>query len=464
MESQGETAMTAAANGATVLFVDDEEPLRHAVQQGLELCGHRVSCFASARQAEPLLSRSFYGVLVTDITMPGMDGLALLRRALEIDPGLPVVLVTGHGDVPQAVEAMRAGAYDFIEKPFDTSHLASVVDRALEKRRLVLENRALREELEADSGLDARLVGRTPAMQHLREQLHALADTDADVLITGETGSGKEVVARALHDFGPRARGPFVAINCGALPAEIIESELFGHEAGAFTGAQRQRIGKLEFADGGTVLLDEIESMPLDLQVKLLRAIEQRAIERLGSNTAIALDLRFVAASKEDLGEASRAGRFREDLYYRLNVVTLAIPPLRERRDDIPLLFHHLAREARARYRREIPELDGRRLAALLAHDWPGNVRELRNAADRFVLGLADAPRGPDNGFDPPAEGPLAARLDSVEKAILEAELQRQSGSLKATYEALGLSRKTLYDKLRRHGIRREDFLAEGTG
>ncbi len=448
-----------------VLFVDDEEPLRHAVQQGLELCGHKTTCFAAARQAEARLSRTLYGVLVTDIKMPDMDGLALLRRALEIDPALPVVLVTGHGDVPLAVEAMRAGAYDFIEKPFDTSHLASVVARALQTRRLVLENRVLRQELEESrAGLEARLVGRSPAMERLRGQVKALADTDADVLVVGETGSGKEVVARALHDFGARSKGPFVAINCGAVPADIIESELFGHVAGAFTGAQKARTGKLEFADGGTVLLDEIESMPPDLQVKLLRAIETRSIERLGSNTPVPLDIRFVAASKADLAEACREGRFREDLYYRLNVVSLTIPPLRERREDIPLLFHHLAREARARYRREIPELDGALLAALASYDWPGNVRELRNAADRFVLGLEDVVPGLSAAAVGPAEGPLPERLEAVEKSILEAELRRHNGSLKATYEALGLSRKTLYDKLQRHGLKREDFVGSEEG
>jgi len=448
-----------------VLFVDDEEPLRDAVKQGLELWGHNVTCFKAARQAEAQLNRNLYGVLVSDIKMPDMDGLALLRRALEIDPALPVVLVTGHGDVPLAVEAMRAGAYDFIEKPFDTSHLATVVARALDKRRLVLENRALRQELETGSGLEARLVGRSPAMERLRGQVRALADTDADVLLVGETGAGKEVVARALHDFGRRAEGPFVAINCGAVPADIIESELFGHVAGAFTGAQKARTGKLEFANGGTVLLDEIESMPLALQVKLLRAIETRTIERLGSNTPVPLDIRFVAASKAKLAEACRAGSFREDLYYRLNVVSLTLPPLRERREDIPLLFHHLAREARTRYRREIPELDGGLLAALMAYDWPGNVRELRNAADRFVLGLGDVvPGGGVPSLQDPGQGPLSERLDAVEKSILAAELRRHGGSLKATYEALGLSRKTLYDKLQRHGLRREDFLVSEEG
>ena len=456
-----------------VLFVDDEEPLRHAVQQGLELCGHRVTCFATARRAEAQLSRNLYGVLVSDIKMPDMDGFALLRRALEIDPALPVVLVTGHGDVPLAVEAMRTGAYDFIEKPFDTAHLASVVARALEKRRLVLENRALRQELETSGKLEARLVGRSPAMEHLRGQVRALADIDADVLLVGETGSGKEVVARALHDFGGRRDGPFVAINCGAVPAEIIESELFGHVAGAFTGAQKPRTGRLEFANGGTVLLDEIESMPPALQVKLLRAIEMRSIERLGSNTPVPLDIRFVAASKADLQAACRAGKFREDLYYRLNVVSLTIPPLRERREDIPLLFNHLAREARGRYRRDIPDLDGALMAALMAHDWPGNVRELRNAADRFVLGMGDVVPGVaapgeagsnGDGVAGTGQGTLPERLDAVEKSILMAELRRHGGSLKATYESLGLSRKTLYDKLQRHGLKREDFLVSEEG
>ena len=343
---------------STVLFVDDETDLREALAQGLELAGHRVEAYPNAEGVLDRVSRDFYGVLVTDIRMPKMDGLALMKAAFDIDTAFSVILITGHGDVPLAVEAMRAGAYDFIEKPFPVARLANVVERALEKRRLVLENRVLREQLGDTAGLAARLVGRSPAIERLRAAVQALAATDADVLILGETGAGKEVVARALHEEGVRKDGPFVALNCGALPAEIIESELFGHEQGAFTGASRQRIGKLEHADGGTVFLDEIESMPLELQVKLLRVIENRTIERLGSNKTIELDVRFVAATKVDLEKESAAGRFRRDLYYRLNVVSLDIPPLRDRREDIPLLFHHLAREARARYRREIPGPD----------------------------------------------------------------------------------------------------------
>ncbi|SJZ70271.1 sigma-54-dependent transcriptional regulator [Consotaella salsifontis] len=447
--------MTAPRQPPTVLFVDDDPDLREGIGESFELAGIAVQVFSSADLVLERVTRSLNGIIVTDIRMPGMDGASLMRSALEIDPALPVIVITGHGDVPMAVETMRDGAYDFIEKPFAMDRLLIACRRALEKRRLVLEVRALRDVLDQQKALAARLVGRSWAMERLRAEITALAGTDANVLIHGETGSGKEVVARALHDFSERAEKPFVAINCGALPADIIESELFGHEAGAFTGAARQRIGKIEHAAGGTVFLDEIESMPLDLQVKLLRTIEERRIERLGSNRSIGVDVRFVAATKEDLAAASASGRFRADLYYRLDVANLHIPPLRERRDDIPLLFFHLAREARARYRREIPEMTPEMEARLLAHDWPGNVRELRNVADRFVLGLyriaEDAPRPREApGMD---ERSLAERVDDFERAQIRAELKRSEGRLKPVYERLQISRKGLYDKMRRLGI-----------
>lgn len=436
----------------TIHLVDDDDDLRHALAQALELEGLDVIAHSRADSVLEALGRDDYGVVVTDIRMPGDDGMVLLKKALAIDPTYPVILITGHGDVQIAVEAMRGGAYDFIEKPFPVSRLSTVIERALEKRRLVLENRTLRNELDQRHDLIQRLVGRSAGIIKLRGQIKAVAETDADVLIVGETGSGKEVVARALHDYGPRAKGNFVAINCAALPAEIFESELFGHESGAFTGAQKLRIGKLEHAHGGTVFLDEIESMPLDLQAKLLRAIEERTVERLGSNKVITLDVRFVAATKYDLEKESAKGTFRSDLYYRLNVITLAIPPLRDRKDDIPLLFFHLARDARARYRREIPDIDHDLETQLLDHDWPGNVRELRNYADRFVLGMW-------NGFDMTSEGTrdqaptLANRVAAFEKAAIETELSRHEGGLKPVYEALGISRKGLYDKIKRLGI-----------
>lgn len=435
-----------------VLLLDDDADLRHAVSQGLELEGHEVSVFEDPLAALSTISRDDYAVIVSDIMMPKMDGFDVLTQVMEIDPVLPVILITGHGDVPLAVKAMKSGAYDFIEKPFTVQKLATVVERALEKRRLVLENRSLRETLDEATDLSSRLVGRASSIEALRSQILALSEADVDVLVLGETGTGKEVVARALHDFSSRKDAPFVALNCAALPKDIIESELFGHEAGAFTGANKARVGKLEYANGGTVFLDEIESMPLDVQAKLLRALEDRTIVRLGSNQSIQLDVRFIAATKVDLGESSESGGFRSDLYYRLNVAALQIPPLRDRKEDIPLLFFHLAREARGKFRREIPDVSPALETDLVNYDWPGNVRELRNTADRFVLGLWNGFGGQES-IQESTTGDLATRVQAFEKSVIEREIQSHGGQLKATYESLGLSRKGLYDKMKRLGI-----------
>jgi two-component system C4-dicarboxylate transport response regulator DctD len=439
-------------NQPYVLLLDDDADLRHAVSQGLELEGHEVSVFEDPLVALSTISRDDYAVIVSDIMMPKMDGFDVLTQVMEIDPVLPVILITGHGDVPLAVKAMKSGAYDFIEKPFTVQKLATVVERALEKRRLVLENRSLRETLDEATDLSSRLVGRASSIEALRSQILALSEADVDVLVLGETGTGKEVVARALHDFSSRKDAPFVALNCAALPKDIIESELFGHEAGAFTGANKARVGKLEYANGGTVFLDEIESMPLDVQAKLLRALEDRTIVRLGSNQSIQLDVRFIAATKVDLGESSESGGFRSDLYYRLNVAALQIPPLRDRKEDIPLLFFHLAREARGKFRREIPDVSPALETDLVNYDWPGNVRELRNTADRFVLGLWNGFGGQESIQDS-TTGDLATRVQAFEKSVIEREIQSHGGQLKATYESLGLSRKGLYDKMKRLGI-----------
>ncbi|MEL6277538.1 MAG: sigma-54 dependent transcriptional regulator [Pseudomonadota bacterium] len=444
-----------------VLFVDDEEHLRLAAQQALDLAELDAECFADAEQVLSLPSRNFDGVLITDIRMPGLDGMELMRRVLEIDPEFPVVLVTGHGDVQLAVEAMRLGAYDFVEKPFASNHLIEVARRAIDKRRLTLENRALRSAAAGRDRLEARLIGRAAAMVDLRRQIRAVAATDTDVLIIGETGTGKEVAARALHAVSDRREKPFVAINCGGLPAELIESELFGHEVGAFPGALRARYGKFEHARGGAVFLDEIESMPVELQVKLLRVIQDRSIIRLGSNDAIDLDVRFIAASKADLEHEAAEGRFRSDLLYRLNVVTLRIPSVAQRAEDVPRLFSHLVTEAAIRYKRETLEVPSAVLAQVAARDWPGNVRELRNAAERFVLGL-DLELS--NDADPHAEAKqssLAERVSEFERNAISAELTAQNGRLKETYEALGLSRKSLYEKMQKYGLSRSDFSEE---
>lgn len=444
-----------------VLFVDDERHMRAMGEQALALAGFNAESAETAIGLADRISPDWPGVLVTDVKLPGLSGLDLMREALEREPALPVILITGHGDIAMAVEAMRDGAYDFLEKPFPPERLVETVRRALEKRRLVLENRALRSALDGASALERSLLGRAQSMQRLRASIESYATTDADVLIIGETGAGKEVVARGLHEMSERSDGPFVAINCSALPETIVESELFGHEVGAFTGAQKARVGKFEYADGGTLFLDEIETMPLEMQARLLRVLQDRTIVRLGANKERPVDLRVIAATKTDLKSASDAGAFRADLYYRLDVLKLAIPPLRERREDIPLLFEHFSAQAAARTRRAPPAMSATDVSQLLAHDWPGNVRELENCAMRFALGLG-VDLGGDIGARPGASqrlagpgdgGALANQLAAVERAILAQALEENGGSMRRTYEQLGVSRKTLYDKLRRHGL-----------
>lgn len=437
----------------TVLFVDDEEELRHATAQTLMLADIPATILDKPEMALAQISRGFPGVLVTDIRMPGNDGLWLMRNALEVDPEFPVILITGHGDVNLAVQSMREGAYDFIEKPFAPSRLVTTIQRALEKRRLTIENRALKREVGGRDKLEARLIGRSDAMVGLRKQVRTIAATDADVLITGATGVGKDVTAHALHDLSARGPHPFVHINCAALPVDLVESELFGHEAGAFPGAMRARFGKFEFARQGTVFLDEIDSLPVAVQAKLLHAIQERQITRLGANDPVSLDIRIIAAAKTDLAAAVEAGSFRADLLYRLNVVTLHVPPLSARRDDIPSLFLNLAAQAAARYSKQLDDIPAAVLSQMATQDWPGNVRELRNAADRFVLGLD--PMSTPTQQDAPQT--LAEKVAEHEKSLILAALTAQDGSLKQTYETLGLSRKALYEKMQKYGISKAD-------
>ncbi|RAU47111.1 MULTISPECIES: sigma-54 dependent transcriptional regulator [unclassified Pseudomonas] len=441
----------------SVIVVDDEAPIREAIEQWLSLSGFEVTLFSRAHECLKRLPVDFPGVVLSDVRMPDMDGLELLAELQARDPELPVILLTGHGDVPMAVEAMRDGAYDFLEKPFTPETLLASLRRALEKRALVLENQRLHAQADTRTRLEATLQGVSPMMQTLRRHVLDLAPLPVNVLIRGETGSGKEMVARCLHDFGPRAKKPFVAVNCAAIPETLFEAELFGHESGAFTGAQGKRIGKLEYADGGTLFLDEIESMPLAQQAKLLRVIQERRLERLGSNQSIEVDLRIVAATKPDLLDEARAGRFREDLAYRLNIAELRLPPLRERREDIPLLFSHFARQAAERLGRNPPTLSGAQLGHLLSHDWPGNVRELANAAERQVLGLENPA-----SVEAPEGQSLVARQEAFEAHCLRAALSRHCGDIKAVLNELQLPRRTLNEKMQRHGLTREQFLPDG--
>ncbi|MGY8526172.1 sigma-54-dependent transcriptional regulator [Paracidovorax citrulli] len=442
--------MNESTSELTVLIVEDDEDVRLGCEQALRLEGMQTEAFGTAEAA---LQRFVPGqpcIVVTDIRLPGEDGMALLRRLRRDDPALPVILITGHGDVALAVQAMKEGAYDFLEKPFAPEHLADVARRALEQRRLALEVVRLREKLAGRERLEARLIGNSPAIERLRRMIADLADTSANVLIHGETGTGKELVARCLHDASARHPRNFVAINCGGLPEQLFESEVFGHEAGSFTGATRRRIGKVEHAQGGTLFLDEIESMPMAMQIKLLRVLQERTLERLGSNTPVAVDARVVAATKADLKALAESGQFRADLYYRLNVVALELPPLRERREDVPLLFEHFVAQAALRFEREARPASAAELARLVAWGWPGNVRELRNVAERHVLGLGC---DPEQGTTEPALLPLASAVEQFERALIADALRRHAGNLTRASEALAIAKTTLFDKVRKYGL-----------
>jgi two-component system C4-dicarboxylate transport response regulator DctD len=438
-----------------VYFIDDEIDLRLANQQTLELAGFQVEVFEKAEDALKLIDNQTSGIIVSDIRLPGIDGLALLEQLQLMDTTLPVILITGHGDISMAVDAMQKGAYDFIEKPFSAERLVDRVRRALEKRRLILENRKLKNELDAENSLGPRIIGKTPAIKALKNTIKQLADTAADILLLGETGTGKELIARSLHEHSQRRDKNFVAVNCGAIPENLIESELFGHEKGAFTGAEARRIGKFEYANQGSVFLDEVESMPLPAQVRLLRVLQERSLERIGSNENIELDIRIIAASKVDLRAAAERGEFREDLYYRLNVVTLELPPLRERREDIPLLFQHFLLVAAARYGKVAPALPGNINQKLMAFNWPGNVRELRNAAERFVLLGDECSLQIDENaiISPCIPMTLPEHVEAFERAMIERALSESGGVIKKTMEDLGLPRKTLYDKMQKYGL-----------
>lgn len=445
----------------TVLFVDDDENMRLSAEQCLQLEDIPVITCADAKEALNHLKPDYPGVLVTDIRMPGMSGLELMEQVLALDSELPVILLTGHGDIDMAVSAMHKGAYDFQQKPFDPDHFIRMVGHALRQRALVLDNRQLRKSIESPNLLDTLLVGKSPQMQVLRDTVLDLADLPVNVLIHGETGSGKEQVATSLHQLSYRQSLPYVALNCAAMPEHLFESEVFGFEKGAFTGADRQRIGKLEYAKGGTVFLDEIETMPLSLQVKLLRVLQEMKVERLGSNQLIDLDFRLVAATKTDLLTASENGEFREDLYFRLNVAEIHIPPLRERREDIPLLFSHFISQLAHDYGREPFEPNLSDIQELMQYSWPGNVRELKNIAQRFVFGRQGQKLAVSELMKSPAAKSsvsLQCQMRSFERSLLENALRRHKGLVQPLLDELDIPRRTFNELLKKHGIERKAF------
>lgn len=438
--------------------IDDDLSVLTAIKQLLQLEGLTVKSFSKASDALSFITVDWPGVVLTDITMPVMSGMDVLSKLVELDVDIPVILLTGHGDVSVAVEAMRAGAYDFIEKPFSNEHLTEVLKRAADKRRLILENRELREKLMSPVDSGPRILGGSDKIQQLKRVLATIKNVSADVLLRGETGAGKDLVAHYLHHHSNRRSENFVAINCGAIPETMIESELFGFEAGAFTSAQKRRVGKIEYANGGTLFLDEIESMPMALQIKLLRVLEERVVEPLGCNKQIALDIRVIAAAKVDLRDLVAQGGFREDLYYRLNVLELTIPALRERKVDIPELFQHFSTLASIRFALDSPKLSLQQIQQLIHYDWPGNVRELRNVAERFVLMGGELVLEKQDITASEAIFSLADAVNAYERQLLEASLIKFGGCLSEVQAALCLPRKTLYDKLKKYRLDKEFY------
>ena len=459
-----------------LLVVDDEEPQRVMLANILGRAGFEVVAAADGRQALEQLGDGGFDLLLTDQRMPAMDGLELLEQARRIDPGLPVVLMTAFGTVSTAVEAMKRGAADYLTKPFERDELLLVIEKSLRQSRLEDEVATLRGELRNRYKLD-QIVGAAPPMQEVFSLIERVSCTDVPVLITGESGTGKELVARAIHQGSNRAEGPFVALNCAAVPETLLESEFFGHEKGAFTGAVRTHRGRFEQAGGGTLLLDEIGAMRVDLQAKLLRAIQEREIQRLGSMTTRSVDVRILAATGEDLEQAIRDKTFREDLYYRLNVVPIQLPALRERPEDIPLLVDHFLGLAAGKMGREAATITPEAIEQLQRHAWPGNIRELENCIERMLV-LSRGPRitvedlppqvrkGAEagsgvNGFDLPAEG---VRLVELERSLIEQALDRSRGSLGRAARLLGLSYKTLQYRVRKYELDREEFDPDGLG
>ncbi|MGV1835851.1 sigma-54-dependent transcriptional regulator [Rhizobium rhizogenes] len=440
--------MTDALPG--VLLIEDDAALRRSLAQWLSLNELSVIEAADGNEALKVLRSDTIDVVISDVRMPGISGLELLAVIRKAWPELPVIILSGHGDVPMAVAAIQAGAFNFLTKPYVPEQLIGTLQNALEQARLRRRVVSLEQSNAIQARLERQLLGADQATTRLKSTIVQLAPYHVDVLIKGETGSGKEVVARLLHECSPRQAGPFVAINCAALPLDIVESELFGHETGAFTGASGIRIGKFEFAKGGTIFLDEIESMPLSIQAKLLRALQERTVTRLGSNRDIPIDVRILSATKEDLRDLASRGLFREDLYYRLAAADIAIPPLRDRGHDALLLFEHFMLSMAERLERKALPLTDEETRFLLAYAWPGNVRELKHLAERRALGLDWRPDTDQQDDLTVENSSLADLVDQFELNLIEQALRNADGRTSLAAERLQLPHRTLNEKLKR--------------
>jgi two-component system NtrC family response regulator len=448
-----------------VLVLDDEPNYRLILRQLLETAGCQVAAASEPLEALKLAARQRFDAALVDLRLGEMSGVEVMERLRRVDEDLGVVIMTAFATVETAVESLKRGAADYVLKPFDNQELLRCVGRVVAHTRLARENQRLRDAARAGD-VATELIGTSPRMLEVKRLIEQVARSDANVLVTGETGTGKELVARAIHDASPRAHQPFVPLHCAALSPSLLESELFGHERGAFTGAVGTKRGRFELADGGTLFLDEIGEVPEAVQVKLLRAIESRAFERVGGEVTLEVDVRFVAASNRDLEREVREGRFREDLYYRLNVVRVQVPPLRERREDILLLAHHFLHGYAARLQRPNVQLEPAAVDLLLAYRWPGNVRELENVIERALVisegdrvGPAALPDDlqPGRGRSPDlaalARRPLQEALDQLERELILRALEENDYVQARAAEQLGLSKSALHYKLSRHGI-----------
>ena len=446
---------TAVKTKGKILIVDDELVVRDSLGKWFVSEGYSARPVASAREALEIIQHTEFDIALIDIKMPGMDGMELQVRLREADADLSVIVMTGYSSVETAVQALKHGAYDYITKPVDPDELSHLVSKALEHRRTRREVVRLRENLQ-EVHPSTELIGKSPVMKKVTELIEMVAPTEATVLITGESGTGKEVVARAIHAAGPRRYMPMVAIHCGALTETLLESELFGHEKGAFTGAQYRKKGKFEVADGGSVFLDEISDISLKTQTDLLRVLQEKEIVRVGGNEPIKVDFRCIAATNKNLETLVKAGAFRPDLYYRLHVFCIDLPPLRERREDIPLLVNHFLNKFCMATSRPAPQIAPEALDVLIRHDWPGNVRELENAVERaLVVSRGPEIRSADFSFQFLPEDTKGGRtLDDVERAHIERVLRETEHNLSRAARILDIDRTTLYNKLRRYGLR----------
>ena len=446
----------------SILVIDDEEQMLDSLRLNLQQTGYTVTTAASGQEGIALFDAGAFQLVLCDLQLPDMPGLEVLKRLKEMQPATEVIIISAYGSVENAVEATKAGAFHFVEKPFEFDELQLLIERALERQELIEESEGLRRTLR-DRTTYANIIGRSKKMQDIYEMIEAVAKSDANILIVGESGTGKELIANAIHYNSQRSKAKFVKVNCSALPKELIESELFGHTKGAFTGAARDKEGLIASANGGSILLDEIAEMPLELQPKLLRALQERVYYRLGSEQPIEVDFRLICSTNRNPLEAVRNGQLREDLYYRVSTITIEVPPLRERAEDIQLLADHFLKAFSEKYGKQVQGFSQPARAAMYNHQWPGNVRELESAIERAVLlSKSDSVETSDFQFspiEPPAHSdngfvvPPNMTLEEIEREVIDQTLKRTKGNKQAAAKALGIYRPRLYSKIQKYNL-----------